>query len=86
MRSAKGLADEGGRDFMDPEQLIVVGTFAKRVEADLAQGALAAAGIDAMVSADDVGGVRPDLGTRGIRVLVRAEDREEATAILNAVE
>lgn len=67
---------------MSDNELVVVGTFLKQVEADMAKGALEAAGIDAMLSADDAGGQRPHMWMGGIRLLVRAEDVEEAAAIL----
>jgi hypothetical protein len=41
-------------------------------------------GIDAILSADDAGGMRPDLlwGTGGVRLLVRKEDTVKALQIL----
>jgi len=69
---------------MTDADLVVVHTFASQPEADLAKGALEAAGIDAIVLADTVGGMRPHLawaGT-GFRVLVRTEDRPAARDIL----
>jgi hypothetical protein len=63
-------------------ELVVVGTFLNQIDADLAKGALEAADIQAMLSADDAGGQRPHMWMGGIRLLVRAEDAEEATAIL----
>jgi hypothetical protein len=68
---------------MADDELVVVGTFLNQIEADIAQGALEAANIESMVSADDAGGVRPHLWMSGVRLLVRAEDAEEATRILN---
>jgi hypothetical protein len=67
---------------MDNAELQVVGTFGNRVEAEVAQGALRSAGIESLISADDAGGIRPDLGRRGIRLMVRAEDAEEAAALI----
>ena len=67
---------------MNDTELVVVGTFLNQVDADLAKGALEAADIEAMLSADDAGGQRPHMWRGGIRLLVRAEDAEEATAIL----
>lgn len=58
--------------------LITIRTFLNRVEAEIAQGALAADGIESIVSADDAGGVRPGLWMGGVRLLVRAEDAERA--------
>jgi hypothetical protein len=67
---------------IDPDRLVVVRTFLNRIDADLAQGALEAAGIDAMVSADDAGGNRPGLWLGGVRLLVREEDAQEAGKVL----
>jgi len=69
---------------MPEGQLIVVGTFLNQIDADVAKGALDAAGIESIISADDAGGQRPHLWMGGIRLLVRAEDAEEATEILGA--
>ena len=63
--------------------LVVVGTFLNQVEADMARGALEAADIESMISADDAGGLRPHLWMGGVRLLVRAEDAEQAVRILN---
>lgn len=68
---------------MNDTELVVVGTFLTHVEADLAQGALEAADIKSMISADDAGGQRPHMWMGGIRLLVRTEDVEQATEILN---
>jgi hypothetical protein len=67
---------------MDNAELVVVGTFLNRIEAELAQGALEAADIKAIVSADDAGDLQPGLWMGGVRLLVRAEDAEQAGAIL----
>ena len=67
---------------MSNAELVVVGTFLNRIEAEIAQGALEAADIESMISADDAGGLRPGLWMGGIRLLVRAEDAEEAERIL----
>ena len=67
----------------DPKsEMIVLQTFPNRVEADMAEGALRAAEIDAMVSADDAGGVEPGLWTQGIRLLVWREDADRAREVL----
>jgi Putative prokaryotic signal transducing protein len=64
--------------------LVVVGTFNTRTEADLAKGALESAGIESMVAADDAGGVQPGLWEgEGVRVLVNREDEESAREILS---
>jgi hypothetical protein len=66
--------------------LVVVRTFRSKIEAEIAQGALEAAEIESIVSADDVGGMRPDLFLSrwgGVQLLVRTEDAEEAGKILD---
>ena len=67
---------------MNDAELVVVGTFLNRIDAELAQGALEAANIKAIVAADDAGGLRPSLWLGGVRLLVHAEDAKEAGAIL----
>jgi Putative prokaryotic signal transducing protein len=68
--------------FEDRDRLVVIRTFLNRIDADLAQGALEAAGIDAMVGADDAEGNQPGLWMGGVRLLVREEDAEEAGKVL----
>jgi hypothetical protein len=67
---------------MRASPLVVVRTFSTAIDAELAKSALTAANIDSMIRADDSGGMRPHLWTRGIELLVRAEDAEQATAVL----
>jgi hypothetical protein len=67
---------------MSDTELVVVGTFLNQIEAEMARGALEAAEIESMVSADDAGGLRPHLWMGGVRLLVRAEDVEQAEKIL----
>lgn len=63
--------------------LVVVATFQNRVEADLAEGALRAHGIEAMVSRDDGGGTEPNLGVAaGFRLLIRPDDAADASEVL----
>lgn len=69
---------------MDDTRLEAVGNFLTRVDAELACGALQAAGIAAMVSADDAGGLRPHLWMGGVRVLVPAPEFERALEVLAA--
>ena len=70
---------------MTDSDLVVVHTFNNRSEADLAMSALEAAGIDAMLQADDGGGMRPHIAWAGsgMHILVRAEDVEVACEILD---
>jgi hypothetical protein len=69
---------------MVDHDLVVVATFDDRTEADLAVSALEAAGIEAMIRADDGGSMRPHLAWAGVgvQVIVRAEDAAAARDIL----
>lgn len=67
---------------MDDAQLVTVRTYLNKAEAQLAQGALKAAGVDSIVRADDAGGARPHLWLGGVKLLVRARDKERASEIL----
>jgi hypothetical protein len=69
---------------MKDSELVEVGSFLNRLDAELAQGAMEAADIEAVVSADDAGGLRPHLWMSGVRLLVRAEDVERARELLDA--
>lgn len=68
---------------MPLSHLVSVRTFLNRIEADLALSALEAAGIDAVLSRDDCGGVRPSLWMSGVDLLVRPEDFRRATDVLD---
>ena len=65
-------------------ELVSVGSFRTRVEAELAMNTLDAAGIRAMVSADDAGDAHPALRftTGGVRVLVAPGDAAVARELL----
>ena len=69
---------------MREAKLVVVESFGDQWEADLAKSALEAAGIDAMIQADSVGGNRSDVAfhTGGYKVLVREEDAALAHDVL----
>jgi hypothetical protein len=62
--------------------MIEVGAFPTRSDAELAQTALAAAGIPSVVEADDAGGAYPFDLTGGARLLVDEADAESAAAVL----
>ncbi|MBI2073894.1 MAG: DUF2007 domain-containing protein [Gemmatimonadetes bacterium] len=66
--------------------LVSVRSFRTRAEAELAENTLAAAGIRAVVMADDAGGAHPELAftTGGSRVLVAPEDAARARELLSA--
>jgi hypothetical protein len=66
--------------------LVTVGNYFDRLSAELAKGVLDVDGIDAYISADDAGGMRPSLLTAsgGARLVVRAEDAGRASELLRA--
>jgi hypothetical protein len=70
---------------MQDADLVVVHTFGTQPEADLAKGALEAAGIESMIRADTVGGMRPHVAWAGVgfQVLVRQDDEPAARDILD---
>jgi cell division protein FtsN len=59
-----------------------VATFGTRSEAEIVQGLLASAGIDASISADDAGGAYPFVLSGGAQLLVDEDDVEAATQVL----
>jgi hypothetical protein len=59
-----------------------VATFPKRTEAEVAQGLLASAGIEAWVVADDAGGAFPFALAGGARVFVEERDLDAAVELL----
>lgn len=66
-----------------PDELAVIRIFHYRHEAELARSALTADGIDSTLMADDAGS--QGLGiqfVRGVKLLVREEDRDRAEEIL----
>lgn len=67
---------------MSNERMIVLRGYLNKMEAELAKGLLASAGIDSIVQADDAGGTRPNLWMSGIRLLLRPEDAVRAEEIL----
>jgi hypothetical protein len=69
---------------MHVANLVVVHAFGSQPEADMAKSALQAAGIDAMIQADSVGGMRAHVAWSGagFKVLVREEDAVDARAVL----
>ena len=63
--------------------MIEVGAYPTRSEAELAQGALAAAGIRSEIAADDAGGAYPFDLSSGARLLVDEADAADAAAFLS---
>ena len=60
--------------------MVEAGSYATRGDAELAQTALAAAGIPSVLAADDTGGAYPLSGTA--RLLVDGSDAEDAAMVL----
>jgi hypothetical protein len=69
---------------MQHPELVVVESYGSRVEADMAKGLLEDAGIQAMIRADTVGGMREHLAWSGagFQILVREEDAAVARDLL----
>jgi hypothetical protein len=63
--------------------MVQVGAYPTRSDAELAQTALAAAGIPSVVAADDAGGAYPFDLTGGARLLVDEADAQDAAAVLS---
>jgi hypothetical protein len=63
-------------------RLVPVATFGTRSEAEIVQGLLASAGIDASISADDAGGAYPFVLSGGAQLLVDEDDVKAATEVL----
>jgi hypothetical protein len=72
---------------MNARDFITVGMFAGRPEAEVSRAFLEAAGLEALVRADDAGGYEPQLGlTNGVRLLVRAPYAAVAVGLLEPSE
>ena len=69
---------------MKEAKLIVVQSCGNQIEAELAKGALEAAGIEAMIQADTAGRMREHLAWSGagFKILVREEDVAAARDVL----
>ena len=63
---------------------VPVALAASRVEAELIAGMLRSNGVRAVVSADDAGGLEPQLQIQGVRVLVAPSDEASARRLLAA--
>ena len=63
--------------------MVQAGAYTTRSDAELAQSALAAAGIQSVVTADDAGGAYPFDLTGAARLLVDDVDAEDAATVLS---
>jgi putative signal transducing protein len=67
----------------DHPELVVVRTFSTVIDAELAKSALDSVGIECMVTSDDKARNTPGMAfTRGVHVLVKAEDLDAANDVL----
>ena len=76
-----GTPDEPAGEFPD----VPVARAGSRIEAELLAGMLRNNGLRAVVSADDAGGLEPQLQLQGVRVLVTPSDEAEARRLLAAM-
>jgi len=67
---------------------VILKTFMYRHEAEMAKGLLEDNSIEAIISADDMGGYRPHLSLSmgNVRLLVRSQDFERARDILKVLD
>lgn len=63
--------------------MVQAGAYTTRSDAELAQSALAAAGIQSVVTSDDAGGAYPFDLSGAARLLVDEVDAEDAAAVLS---
>jgi hypothetical protein len=72
---------------MQHPNLVVVKAFGRRIEAELAKGALENAGIQATMQADSVGGMREHIAWSGagFQILVREQDLAAALDALTPI-
>ena len=67
------------------KHLISLAEFENEFEAEIASGRLRSAGIEAIVSKDDAGGMLPSLqDTEGVSLYIRPKDAKRARAVLTA--
>lgn len=64
--------------------LIILETYFNETDAELAFSFIKSSGIEVFIKRDDYGGLGPHLAfSRGIKLLVRKEDEEEARQLLS---
>jgi hypothetical protein len=65
------------------DELVVVRTYTYRHEAEVGRSMLEGNNVDAVISADDAGGIQPALGAAtGARLLVKRRDEHKARQLL----
>jgi len=76
-----------GKETMNSDKAIVVRTYVSEAAASIAASCLESEGIEAHIQKDDCGGAYPALQmSGGVRLLVKAEDLEDAEKILDEME
>ena len=64
-------------------ELVVVRTYLNGLDAGLGKSVLEAAGIESVIRSDDSGRLSPAVLRRGVELLVRSEDADDADKILS---
>jgi hypothetical protein len=77
-------SDDPGGEAARETATVPVAVAASRIEAELLVGMLRSNGLRAVVSADDAGGLEPQLQLQGVRVLVPPSEEAPARRLLAA--
>jgi hypothetical protein len=64
--------------------VVLIATYTKRLDAEVAKSALEGSGIQAYIEGDDAGGMYPSM-TEGIRLSVQKKDKEKALILLKGI-
>ena len=78
-------SDDPGRQAARETATVPVAVAGSRIEAELIVGMLRSNGLSAVGSADDAGGLEPQLQIEGVRVLVPPSEEDSARQLLAAV-
>ena len=78
-------SDDPGRQAARETATVPVAVAGSRIEAELIVGMLRSNGLRAVLSADDAGGLEPQLQIEGVRVLVPPSEEDSARQLLAAV-
>src|SRR5688572_6273222 len=83
-----GLSGRSAKASVPMSEMVCLNTYDSRNEAEFDRAILEGAGIRALVSADDCGGMRPHLvfSSGGVKLLVLSESLERAAALLQRSE
>ena len=80
--STRASTEATHRRTRDTSNMVEVGSYNTRSDAELAQATLTAAGIPSVISADDAGGAYPFDLTGGAHLLVDEVDADDAAVVL----